>query len=106
MTIHQAFESYDSCARVRAFKQGPINGRTIYAPISAIKYCENGDVWLSKGWYARKKPTRICQARITYSGGKLSVSIPRALFSRMEYKDCLDVDETWKIDNLHFIKNW
>lgn len=105
-TILKAFDAYDDSASTGAVYQGPVNDSTIYAPVSVIHYCDSGDVWLGKGWYARRKPTKTCQARITAHDGKLSVAIPRTLFARMRYSYSLNVQDIWKIEDFRFIKGW
>lgn len=105
-TIRKAFDDYEANASSKALYLGPVNNRSIYAPASIIHYCDNGDIWLGKGWYARRKPTRKCQARITSVNGKLSVTMPWAEFMKMSYRHCLDVNDVWKVQNLHFITSW
>ena len=105
-TIRKAFDDYENNAREGAMYLGPVNNSTIYAPVSIVHYCDNGDIWLETGWYAQKRPTKKCQARITVVDGKLTVVMPWLMFSRMRYKHCLDVRDSWKVDDFRFITSW
>lgn len=105
-TILRAFDDYDQNAYNKAMYLGPVNNRTFYAPASTIHYCDNGDIWLGKGWYARRKPTRKCQVRVTPVNGRISVTMPWTEFMKMGYSHCLNVNETWKVGDFRFITSW